>query len=224
MSQSFVSATSFNFLLPWYDQLVARCTKEDQVKAHLLSQIAAGQPRTVLDVGCGSGTLLTAAQELQSPSTRWCGVDLDPEILKQARRKLSKIPAHSRPCLIRGNCQQLPFHSLSVDCVVCSLVLHHLTSQQKQRCLNEICRVLRPGGKLFLADFCRANHWLASLQFLTVRFVDGWQQTRCNAAGRLPDMMSASGLDDVSQSCVMDTPLGTIRCYSATASGHTSYC
>ncbi len=218
MNEVFVPATGFRWLLPWYDHLVARCTREREFKLHVLEQSQLRRGLRILDIGCGTGTLLALALQRQ-PNLQLHGVEVDERILAQAEAKLA-VPSSATELgssvELRVACAtDLPYGDNSFDVIVSSLVFHHLLPIEKRKCLLEAHRVLVPGGKLLLADYCGATDKLAALRFLPVRLVDGWRRTACNAAGRLPDLISQAGLADVRGTLELQTLLGTIRCYEA---------
>lgn len=234
-----MSATRLDFLLPWYDSLVALSTRESATKARLLQSVSPKPGMRMVDVGCGSGTFLQSVYQLASAEPtcpiELVGLDIDPRMLSQARAKLggsvpeensrrrlktetwsrlSASPAFSLK-LIQGNCCDLPFDNDAFDVAVSSLVFHHLSACDKLRTLGEIHRVLRPGGRLLLADFCRPCNPFARACFLPVRLLDGWSRTRCNALGLLPKRIAELGFSEIFEAFAISTPLGTIRCHSA---------
>jgi arsenite methyltransferase len=103
----------------------------------------------VLDLGCGAGTDLLIAAQMTGPSGRAIGVDMTPEMLERARASaramgLANVELHE--ALIEA----LPVDAASVDVVVSNGVIDLVPD--KQAVLDEIDRVLRPGGRLQLAD------------------------------------------------------------------------
>ncbi|HEX3554644.1 MAG TPA: methyltransferase domain-containing protein [Thermoanaerobaculia bacterium] len=103
----------------------------------------------VLDVGCGTGALLRrlAQSPLSHPAARLVGIDPVPEMLALARLRL---PPAVRLCA--GWAERLPFASGRFDVVVSCNVFHYL--RQPLAALNEMNRVLRPGGQLVITDWC----------------------------------------------------------------------
>ncbi|MBO4260544.1 class I SAM-dependent methyltransferase [Streptomyces griseorubiginosus] len=101
-----------------------------------------GTPRTVLDIGCGDGTAAATAAPLL-PGHRIVGVDWSQDALRRARAHLSYT--------IRGELTGggLPFRTGSADAVLFSEVIEHLVDPDAA--LDEIRRVLRPGGHLMLS-------------------------------------------------------------------------
>ena len=71
-----------------------------------------------------------------------------------------------------GMAYQLPYPDRSFDRVVASLLLHHLTSENKCRTLRETFRVLKPGGQLHIADYGRPHTFMMACVALTVRWLE----------------------------------------------------
>lgn len=104
---------------------------------------------TVLDLGCGAGTDLLIAAQMAGPSGRAIGVDMTPSMLARARESaeamgLANVELHES--LI----ESLPAADASVDVVISNGVLDLVPD--KEAVLAEIDRVLRPGGRVQLAD------------------------------------------------------------------------
>lgn len=141
------------------------------------------------------------------------GLDGDPEILEQARRKVGRagLAVH----FDEGLSFEVPYEDHSFDRVFSTLFFHHLTTADKQRTFGEIARVLRPGGELHIADFGPAADPLMRALFWPVRLIDGLEQTRANAAGALPELIGAAGLAAVSETDRLRTAFGTLVLYRA---------
>lgn len=107
----------------------------------------------VLDVGCGTGTLLgIVARDVESP-LRLCGVDAASEMVEYACRKAEANGVSMQ--LQVASADRLPYPDGSFDVAFCTFVIHHLPANMRTEALHEIRRVLRPGGKIVIADFCR---------------------------------------------------------------------
>ncbi len=100
----------------------------------------------LLDVGCGTGMLLGELAR-NVPQARLAGVDPVPEMLAIARRRLPPTVE-----LGRSWAEELPFESARFDAVTCCSVFHCVT--EPMATLREMRRVLRPGGRLVLTDWC----------------------------------------------------------------------
>ncbi|MFE6336186.1 class I SAM-dependent methyltransferase [Streptomyces sp. NPDC057798] len=109
----------------------------------LAAALGTSAPATVLDIGCGDGTAAAVAAPLL-PGHRIIGVDWSQDALRRARTRLACDPVRGE--LTGGG---LPFRSESADAVLFSEVIEHLVDPDAA--LDEIRRVLRPGGHLMLS-------------------------------------------------------------------------
>jgi SAM-dependent methyltransferase len=99
------------------------------------------RPRRVLDVGCGTGRLLSVASPA-FPGAALVGLDVSAEMLA--------IAATGPPAVVRAAAEGLPFLGGSFDLVVTTMSLRHWSDQRAG--LGEVARVLAPGGVFGLAD------------------------------------------------------------------------
>ena len=100
----------------------------------------------VLDVGCGTGVFLQALLQAQ-PSVEAVGVEPVPAMLAQAGRRL-----RDSVILVRAWAADLPFPDAAFDAVVCNSAFHYFPDPAAA--LTEMRRVLAPGGRLLLIDWC----------------------------------------------------------------------
>ena len=211
MDSEIVPATGWGIFLPWYDPLVAFFTRERIVKEHLLRVANLSDSQAVLDVGCGTGTLALALDDMNRGLVI-SAIDADSRALELASRKFSTRAIDLR----RANATRLPFPDVSFDRVFCSLVMHHLAPEEKLKSACEMRRVLVDGGTAIIADFCLPSSSWAYLKFLPVRIIDGWHRTQCNLQGLLPSYFQDAGFANVQTQGVFETPLGTVRGHIAT--------
>lgn len=101
-----------------------------------------------LDVGCGTGYLTRVVAPVVGPEGRVTGVDPSPAMVEYAR---GRAPANCD--YQEGEGQDLPFPDGSFDAVLSSLAVHHIPEGERARALREMFRVLRPGGRLVVAEF-----------------------------------------------------------------------
>ena len=138
-------------LMGWFvDTFVFRSQwRELRRKTADLANLQAGEQ--VLDVGCGAGTLAMEIARRVGREGRVAGIDPSTEQIARAR---SKAARHNVPVDFQiGVIEQLPFPDQTFDVVLSTLMMHHLPAPLKRQGLAEIARVLKPGGRLIIADF-----------------------------------------------------------------------
>jgi ubiquinone/menaquinone biosynthesis C-methylase UbiE len=118
-----------------------------------LAGIAAGE--TVLDVGCGTGTMALVAKRRVGDSGRVVGIDPSRRLLAGARRKAAR--AALTVDFREASIEMLEFPDKSFDVAMGSFMIHHLPDQVAYKGLAELHRVLKPGGRLLLIDFVRTE-------------------------------------------------------------------
>lgn len=116
-----------------------------------LAQLQPGEQ--ALDVGCGTGTLAIEVARYVGSTGRVAGIDPGPQQIARARAKAARS---NRPIEFQvGVIEQLPFPDQTFDVVFSTLMMHHLPAPLKRQGLTEIARVLKPEGRLIIADFTR---------------------------------------------------------------------
>ncbi len=117
-----------------------------------LVQLARLEPgQSVLDTGCGTGSLAIAAKRRVGPLGSVQGIDASPEMIARARKKASK--AGVDVTFTSGGVEGLPIPDDHFDAVLSTLMLHHLPRTAREQCVREIRRVLKPGGRVLAVDF-----------------------------------------------------------------------
>ncbi len=159
-NEKYIPALSFDWLTPFYDPLVKWFMPESRFKTRLVQQADIQGGQRVLDLGCGTATLTILIKQTH-PDAHVVGLDGDTKILEIARKKAAKVDA--RITLNEGMAYQLPYAENSFERVLSSLMLHHLTVDNKRRTLAEVFRVLAPDGELHVADFKRPNKSLMAM-------------------------------------------------------------
>lgn len=104
---------------------------------------AIGEPKDILEIGCGAGAQLNFLQQ-RYPQARLVGLDRSPEQLETARQRTQGVD------LLLGQAESLPLPDASFDLVCLYWVLEHVA--EPEPILNEVTRVLRPGGWVCLSE------------------------------------------------------------------------
>jgi SAM-dependent methyltransferase len=146
----------------------------------------------VLDLGCGSGSLLRVLASRVAFRRPPVGVDLSREMLVAGRAEGDES---TRPiALVQAAGTQLPLQADEFDVITCSYVLKHLSDEEALLLLREILRVLKPGGFGVLWEFgpVRSRQLNAWHRWLLTRGVE-----TCNlrSYGDITHMATAAGFD-----------------------------
>jgi ubiquinone/menaquinone biosynthesis C-methylase UbiE len=152
-SRRFVPGMGVDWLLPIYDPFT-KLLRLDRARRQLLLQADLRPGHRVLDIGCGTGSLVVLTKQL-FPDAEVVGLDPDEKALTRARRKAQCNAANIE--FDRGFSDALNYPDASFDRVFSSFMFHHLEHDEKQQTLCEIQRVLKPGGTLHLLDFAGPN-------------------------------------------------------------------
>jgi ubiquinone/menaquinone biosynthesis C-methylase UbiE len=211
--KSYVHALRYQKLNWLYDPIVRLTTRERTVKASLTKALS-GHTGRLLDLACGSGTLAILIKQ-SNPQLTVQGIDGDLDMLQRA--KLKAANSGIDVCFKHGFASSLPYADGSFDIVVSSFFFHHLSREGKQSVFHEVKRILTPSGELLLADWGRPKNILMRLMFFPVRLLDGLGNTRDNAQGKLPTLISKAGFTRVKEIADIATPLGTISIIRADA-------
>lgn len=142
-------ADRFSRWAPSYDRHFLQRVVFEPVQQTVLDLAAAQAPTpsAILDVGCGTGRLLRAAEE-RFPGAALEGVDA---ALGMVRHAQAVLPAASRIRFRQATAEKLPFAAEQFDLVFSTMTFHHWADQRQG--IAEVGRVLKPSGRWLLADF-----------------------------------------------------------------------
>ena len=152
-TQGFVIDWGWRYdLMLWWHNVLSR--GKWQELQHTITDLAQFQPgETVLDVGCGTGTLAITAKQRVGTAGRVYGIDPG---LKQITRARSKAGRADLSIDFQvGVIEQLAFPDQSFDVVLSTFMMHVVPDDLKRQGLAEMARVLKPGGRLLVVDFRR---------------------------------------------------------------------
>jgi ubiquinone/menaquinone biosynthesis C-methylase UbiE len=211
-----VPAAGRRALTRLYDPVMALTMREGAWRPVLVERVAQALPAggVVVDVGAGTGALALRLAA-RRPDARVVAVDGDPEVLAIARAK----PGAEAVEWQEGLAGRLPLRPGEADAAVLSLLLHHLTPDARRATLADLLRVLRPGGRLHVADWGRPRGWLPRLGFAALRVLDGRENTREHAEGRLAAVVAESGFAAVDVGRRVWTAWGTLELLEAERPG-----
>lgn len=148
-ARNYLPAAGRDLFLPLYDPLTT-VIGMGRVRTALIEQATLAPGHCVLDLGCGTGSLLIELKRTH-PSVVTLGIDPDPLALRRARRKAGRAKLDIR--FERGFGDALDCADESFDRVLSSFMFHHLSLDQRLQTLLEIQRVLKPGARLEMVDF-----------------------------------------------------------------------
>ncbi|MGI0148560.1 MAG: methyltransferase domain-containing protein, partial [Thermoplasmata archaeon] len=124
---------------------------------------------TVLDVGCGSGTDVLIAAERAGSGTVY-GLDVTPAMVAKARAAVTQARA-KRVQILEGDAASLPIPAGSADVVIANGLLRFVPD--KAAVLRGMARVVRPGGRLLLADIVARHAVTTAVGACPVLWADG---------------------------------------------------
>jgi len=200
----YIPAMRFGWLTGLYDPVIRWTMREDLFKPRLVEQVGMQPGHRVLDLGCGTATLTILLKQRQPQSTV-AGIDGDPVVLARAREKAAEAGVDIS--FDEGMAYQLPYPDRSFDRVVASLLLHHLTLEDKRRALAETFRVLKPSGELHIADFGKLHTALMACVSLIVRWLEEAYE---HVKGMVPGLIREAGFTHVEETGRYTTAFGTL--------------
>ena len=131
------------------DRVPAEAVESFAGVGHYLDLAALGEGERVVDLGSGSGTDLFCAAVLVGPTGRAIGVEMTAALLDKARR-VRDAHGFSQVELVEARIEEVPLEDGIADCVISNGVIN--LAPDKGRALAEAVRLLKPGGRLALAD------------------------------------------------------------------------
>ncbi len=203
-NERYIPALSFRWLTPLYDPLLKWAMREDTFKRYLLAQADIQPGMKVLDLGCGTGTLTILLKQAY-PQAEVTGLDGDPQVLAIARAKADKAGVSIG--WEHGLAHDLPYPPAMFDRVVTSLVLHHLTRENKRKAFEHIYRVLKPGGEFLILDFGLPH---SPGMRLIASFMRRLEETADHFDGLLPGMLHDAGFLEIAEPRQFSTIFGPV--------------
>ena len=152
-----------------------------------LDALALAPDDVVLDVGCGPGAAVRDASPIVA---RVVGIDLSPEMIRRAQEA---SPGLANVEFRVADSENIPFEDAEFTAVLCSTSFHHYP--HPQIAVREMARVLRPGGRLVLADASADLPAARVADFFLRRFEPG--HVRLHRTEELASFLYGAGLAEV---------------------------
>ena len=140
-----------------------------------LAELKKGE--SVLDIGCGTGTMALLAKQYVGEAGKSCGIEPSLEMVSFARQKAKRQKALID--INPGVIEQIDYPAQSFDVLLCLIVMHHMPDETKIQGIKEMARVLKSGGRLVVVD--------SNLQLLPSFEKEGFTQVKSGKAPFIPD-------------------------------------
>jgi len=139
-------------MVPSYDSYMRTMTlgRERALRETTVSLAQVKPGDSVLEVGCGTGTLTLAAKRQVGPSGKVFGIDVIPGMIELSQRKAAQ--ANEDITFQLGSIDDIPFSENQFDVVMCSFMIFHMSEDTRRKGIAEIYRVLKPKGRLLVLD------------------------------------------------------------------------
>src|SRR6266704_1843636 len=192
MSYKSVPALGKDWLTPFFDTLLAVVGLGTPLTERVIERAHIQDGEPLLEGGGGTATLLIVVKS-RYPSAPVVGVDTDERALAIARKKIAQHKIEVE--VVQAGAEHLSFPPSSFDLVMSTLVFHHLPTEIKQQAMQEIYRVLTPGGRFLLTDLGKPEG-LALRTFFALGALAQADEARYiqdNKAGKLPLFLKEVG-------------------------------
>ena len=126
-------------------------------------------PTNVIDLATGSGDVAFKLKDYLGPEVSVTGLDFCEPMLEEARQKKNRSKKYSNVEFHFGDCMQLPLPDASVDAITIAFGVRNF--EDRERGLQEILRILKPGGKLFILEFSQPDRWFRPIYYIYLKYV-----------------------------------------------------
>ena len=160
----------FDGIAPGYDRLnhlMSLGADRGWRRRALREAVTPDTPQRILDIACGTGDFSLAIARRMHPDSRITGLDLSEGMLAVMREKVARAGLSGRISCLQGDSEALPFPDGSFDVVTIAFGIRNF--EHREAALQEILRVLRPGGRLVILELSvpenRLLRWCYNLYF-----------------------------------------------------------
>ena len=174
MSEQNITIQAFTELAPTYEKTVDRELRQfwgvgyQTFIARFIEMVQLNEDDTVLDVASGTGPVLRKLSTKLGANGRVFGLDITLAMLQDARKITESLETPAPIHTICGSGMEMPIADDVFDVITCCLGTHHMDAP---RMLAEMKRVLKPGGRLLLADVRATTFWRSTFGSLALRFL-----------------------------------------------------
>ncbi len=166
--------------------------QEKRLNRWLATYLKATPASRILDVGCGTG-LLTAAIARDYPEAKVVGIDASKSMIRVADKKRKSHNCTYQTALA----EKLPFAPETFEIVTSALFFHHVHLQLKEICLKEIYRILKPGGRIVIADMDTPYTKLGWALSIGAWLILRQPEIKENIDGKLDDLITKCGFSEL---------------------------
>ncbi len=126
------------------------------------AECLAGNPKKVLDLGCGTGDLILEMAKQAAENTEITGVDFSPCMLEIAKEKARGLADEKMPLFVSGDVSNLPFPADNFDSIGSSFAFRNMTYKNPaaEKHIAEVLRVTKPGGRFVVIETSQPKLWL----------------------------------------------------------------
>ena len=137
---------------------------------HVLTRkVKACRPSNVVDLATGSGDVAFKLKDQLGSEVSITGMDFCEPMLEEARQKKSRRKNYSSIEFQFGDCMQLPLPDASVDAVTIAFGVRNF--ENRERGLEEILRVLKKNGRLFILEFSQPSRWFRPIYYIYLKYI-----------------------------------------------------
>jgi ubiquinone/menaquinone biosynthesis C-methylase UbiE len=151
-----------------YDKYMNRITlgREEKLRNMTVDLARIREGDNVLEIGCATGSLTIAAKRRAGGSGSVAAIDLIPGMIEASREKAKRLGLEIN--FQTGSIENIPFPDQQFDVVICSFMIFHMSEGVRNKGIEEIFLVLKPGGRLLVLDIAipRKSFSRALLKFL----------------------------------------------------------
>jgi ubiquinone/menaquinone biosynthesis C-methylase UbiE len=157
-----ITIQAFTELAPTYEETVDRELRQfwgvgyQEFIDHLIDKVNVSQNDVVLDVATGKAIVPSKLAGHDDNHSHIIGLDITFAMLVQAKQNLDTDQVPTKVGLVCGSAMEMPFVCDLFDVVICGLGMHHMKATEM---LTEMKRVLKPGGRLLMADVGASAFW-----------------------------------------------------------------